>query len=154
MAFAMATKSVIRACQLKFAAIPAGGFPGGVLPALYFDEAPQTDGSGAQVQPTTQGYAVIRSKGAAARAYAFGSPLTREDAEVEIEFFYPSLGDCSDAAEATRAAFDYGALPDLDPSFTLLAIRPRSNRPSRAGLGKTGVPVHSWVLGYRIEILR
>lgn len=150
----MATTSLIAAIQSKFATLTAGSFPGGVRPAVYFDEAPVVTGSGSQVQPTTQGYVVLKNTGARARAYAFGG-ATREDVAVEFDVYYPSLGDALTAANVIKAGFDYGDLPDLDTAvFRLLAVRPVSDRPAFAGLGKTGANVHQWTVGYRVELVR
>jgi hypothetical protein len=150
----MATASIVRAAQLKFAGLTAASFPGGVLPALYFDEAPVVTGSGAQAQVTTQGYVVLKHTGTRARAYAFGG-ATREDVGLEFEVYYPTLGDALTAVGVIKAGFDYGTLPDLDTAvFLLLAIRPVSDRPAFAGLGKTGANVHQWTVGYSLELVR
>lgn len=158
----MSTPSLIVAIQTKFATLTAGNFPGGVVPALYFDEAPQTSATGAQIQVTTAGYVVLKDQGSSSRGLAFGGP-TREVVKFDFEFFYPSLGDCRAAALATslngglqadKLGFDFGDLPDLGAPYTLLAIRPRSNKAVKAGVGKTGVPVHQWTLGYDVEVYR
>lgn len=141
--------------QAKIAAISAGDFPGDVRPAVYFGEAPQVTGSGGQVQPTTQGYCVLRHNGTRSRALAFGPPpVTRDDVGLEIEAYYPTLEDALSAVNVIRAALDYGTLPDLDSSLQLKAIRPRSDQPQQAGLGKTGAVVHGAKYGFDLEILR
>jgi hypothetical protein len=156
-----ATPSLVNACLLKWDALTAPLFPGGVRPAIYYAQAPATDSGGAQVQTTTTGYAVLRHRGSRTRAYAFGV-TSRENHDVEFEIFYPSLGDCLTAALAARLnggttqqrlGFDYGALPDLVAPYRLLALRPAGDAAAMPGMGKTGAPVHSWLLRYRIELL-
>ncbi len=158
----MSTQSVIAACQQKWAALNAAGFPGSVVPELYFDEAPQVSGSGAQVQPTTAGYAVVKDAGHAIKALSFGVAV-REVANLDFEIYYPSLGDCLTAALAVqlnggagadRLGFDFGTLPALAPPLVLLAIRPRLSQADFAGDGKTGARVHMWKLGYDFEFTR
>jgi hypothetical protein len=158
----VSTPSVIAAVQAKFAALTAGGFPGAVVPTLYFDEAPQTNAAGAQVQPTTAGYAVLKDKGSTSKALAFGL-TTRELIRLDFEFYYPSLGDCRMAAfatalnggtEADKLGFDYGTLPDLTTPYVLLAMKPRSNKAKKAGTGKTSAPVHYWSVSYELELIR
>lgn len=159
----MSTRSIIRAVQLKVATLAAGCFPNNTVPPLYFDEAPQTDAAGAQVQPTTAGYGVVKHNGSRTRAYAFGGH-TREDHEVVIEFYYPALADCRQAVDAVRLngckpsekqGLDFGTLPDLAPPYKLLAIRPLGDEAGREpGAGKTGARVHSWLVRYRVELVR
>ncbi len=158
----MATESVIRAVQLKVAALSGGNFPGGVLPAVYFGEAPATNAAGSQVQATSQGYVVIRDRGADASAYTFRLD-TREFVTLELEVFYPTLADAQQAARgirlnggspAARQGLDYGTLPDLSPAYRLLAVRPVGSSNERAGLGQTGAVVHSVTLTYRVELVR
>ncbi len=158
----MATESVVRAVQLKVAALTPALFPGGAVPAVYFGEAPTTDAAGAQVQVSGQGYAVLRDRGAQAGAYSFNLD-TREFVTLELEVFYPTLADAQQAAKvirlnggspANRQGLDYGTLPDLSPAYRLLAVRPVGAANERAGLGKTGGTVHSVTLTYRVELVR
>lgn len=158
----MPTQSVLRAVQLKLLSFAPVGFPGGVRPGVYFDQAPQTDGEGAPVHAGTQGYVVLKHRGTQSAAYAFG-PETRELVNLELEVHYAKLSDCLAAADviarnggapAQRLGLDYGTLPDLDRRFKLLAVRPVSGRQSFEALGAGGERVHAAVLGYRVELVR
>ncbi len=158
----MATESVIRAVQLKVAALTPANFPGGALPAVYFGEAPVVGAAGSQVQVTSQGYVVVRDRGAQAGAYTFKLD-TREFVALELEVFYPTLADAQQAARAirlngaspaARQGLDYGTLPDLGPALRLLAVRPVGVANERAGVGQTGAVVHSVTLTYRVELVR
>lgn len=155
----MATLSIIAACQAKLSALTPDYFPGGVLPAMYFDEAPQTTGAGAQIQPTTQGYVVLKDDGQDVLDMGF-EHQTVEQANVVIEVYYPSLGDVDIAVLAIKrnngpvgSGFDFGTLAELtSPRGTFVLKRVREQR-AKAGLGKTGVPIHVCRLTYRVEIL-
>lgn len=157
----MPTQSIIRACQLKFAALTAGNFPGGVRPELYFHEAPQTTGAGAQVQASSQGYVVLRDKGQDVVIQSFRLE-TREVATFDFEVYYPALADVDAAVlaikrnggtTADRLGFDFGSLSDLaSPRGTFVIRRTREQR-EQAGLGKDGKPVHLCRVSYRVEIL-
>lgn len=158
----MPSQSLIAAIQAKWSSLTASGFPSSTIPDLYFDEAPQVNSAGSQVQPTTAGYAVVKDNGHNVNAIAFGV-VAREVAKLDFEIYYPSLGDCLTAAlavqlnggsESSRQGFDYGRLPAILPPLVLLAIRPRLSQAGKAGLGKTGVPVHMWRLGYDFEFTR
>jgi hypothetical protein len=158
----MPTQSIIAAIQTKWDALTASGFPSSTIPPLYFEEAPVVNGSGVQVHPTTAGYAVLKDNGHSVKSMAFGV-VAKEVASLEFEIYYPSLGDCLTAAlavqlngstEAAHLGFDYGSLPALSTPLVLLAIIPRSSQGGFAGMGKTGVPVHVWKLGYDFEFTR
>lgn len=158
----MRTQSVIAAVQAKVAGLAVANFPGGVRPAVYFEEAPPVTTTGAQLHVDATGYVVVRHRDTRSRSYSFDGS-TREDTDLELEVFYPSLGDCRTAVNAlrfnggvptNRYGLDYGTLPALDRNLRLLAVRPTGDRPGREQLGRTGQPVHSWTLSYRIEIVR
>ena len=157
----MPTQSIIAACQLKFAALTAGNFPGGVLPTLYFDTVPQTDGHGAQIDVTTQGLCVLKDNGQTPDLMSF-QLQTREVEQFEIGVFYLSLGDVDQAVlaikrnggtTAQKLGFDFGLLPDLvSPRGTFVIRRVKEQR-SREAFGRTNALVHACRLSYRVEVL-
>lgn len=157
----MPTQSIIAACQKKFAALGPVNFPGGVLPQLYFDRAPQTNTAGTQVQPTTQGYVVLKDNGQDVELMSFQLE-TREVERFDFEIYYPQLADCDTAAlaikrnggtTAQKLGFDFGTLPELaSPRGTFVIRRVREQRGQR-GIGLTGAVVHVCRLSYRVEIL-
>ena len=149
----MTTPNIIAAVQTKWDAMTAGNFPSSTVPTLYFDEAPQVNGSGTQIFPETAGYAVVKSTSGISIAYAFGV-YGKETERLEFEIYYPSFGDCMQAARAVQTEFDFSTLPALATPLVLLAIRPRTSSEAMAGIGKTGVPVHVAKLGYDFEFTR
>lgn len=156
----MATQSIIKACIDKFAALDAANFPGGSRPALYFDEAPAVNASGAQVQPTTAGYCVLKDEGQDVTVMGF-ERQTNEACQFVIEVYYPDLGDVDTAVLALKRnggtadqalGFDFGTLSGLSsPRGTFEIVRTREQR-SFAGKGKTGVPVHRCRVSYRVVV--
>lgn len=161
----MNSQSVIVGVIEKFDALASVNFPSAVRPALYFDEAPVVNAAGAQVQPTTQGYCVLKDRGQTPSFLAFKTATsmpTKEVAEFDIEVYYPSLGDCDQAALAVkrnggttlqRLGFDTGSLRTLISPRSRLVIRRTREQRGHGGLGKTGVPVHFVRLSYRVEII-
>lgn len=156
----MPTQSIIRACQLKFAGLSAGGFPGGVRPALYFADAPQTDTNGDQVRVSSQGYVVLKDRGQDVSLFGFNLE-TREVANFDFEVYYPELEDVDAAVlaikrnggtTAQRQGFDFGTLTDLEsPRGTFVVRRVREQR-DKVGVGRDGRPVHRCVISYRVEV--
>lgn len=156
----MPTTSVIAAAITKFAALTAANFPGSSRPALYFDDAPVVTAAGAQTQPTTAGYCVLKDDGTDVESFGFERQC-REVNHFVIEVYYPSLGDCDTAGLAIRRnggtseqgnGFDWGTISDLTtPRGTFVIVRTHEQR-AHAGLGKTGVPVHVLRLSYQVEV--
>lgn len=156
----MATQSIIAASITKFDALTAANFPGASRPALYFDDAPVVNAAGAQVQPTTAGYCVLKDDGQDVLSLGF-ERQTNEVCNFVIEVYYPSLADVDTAVLAIKRnggttaqalGFDFGILSDLtSPRGTFEIVRTREQR-AGASLGKTGVPVHVCRLSYRVAV--
>lgn len=156
----MATQSIIAAGITKFAGLTAANFPDATRPTLYFDDAPVVTAAGAQVQPTTQGYCVLKDEGQDVTVMGF-ERQTNEVCNFVIEVYYPFLADVDTAVLAIKRnggttaqalGFDFGTLSDLtSPRGTFEMVRTREQR-AHAGMGKTGVPVHVCRISYRVIV--
>lgn len=148
----MATpKSVPAAALTLYDGLTAGNFPGGTRPPIYFDEAPVTDGAGAQLRPP---YVVLKDSGRTPDVQSdFGGT---EDGAFTLEVYAASLGDVdtivhaikwNGANPAAATGFDCGTLTLTAPYSPMHMLRTGEQR-FVAGLDHTGKRMHCCRLSY------
>ncbi len=155
----MATPSITAAVKAKFDALTASNFPGAARPPLFFGQAPQTDGTGAQQRLP---YVEFSEQGRQVQVLDFerNSVLVLT---LALDVYANTLADVDATVDAIRwnggavgggAGFDFGTLADLTaPRSThqlLPAGEPRRYEPP---LDIAGARVHAARMEYRVTVL-
>jgi hypothetical protein len=144
--------SVVAAAITKFGTL---GFT--PRPAIYFDDVPLTDNTGAQIYPP---YVVVKDNGTRPEAIEAGAVMDTTDITFECYGVTLALADAiaegvkySTGAVQDRLGFDYGTLPALT-NGSLNVIRRAGERRTMAGLTKEGGRAHMVEIRYEVEVRR
>jgi hypothetical protein len=149
----MATpKSVVAAALTKYDSLTAANFPSSTRPPVYFDEAPVTDGAGAQLRPP---YVVLKDSGRTPDVLSdYGGT---EDGAFTLEVYAASLADVDTIVHAIKwngqnpgqaSGFDCGTLPALTAPYSLMHLLRTGEQRFVAGIDQNGRRMHCCRLTY------
>lgn len=150
--------TLLPAIKSKFDSLTASGFPGGVRPNVYLDQAPQTGSDG---QPLRPPFAVLSltPDDEQMTFEADGIERTR----VVLRIWYVGAGDLDTAIAAVRynslpksqqAGFDCGGLPALTDGTLLSMIPSKTPAKRRDNLDHLSRNVYIGSLEWMVEVQR
>lgn len=153
----MVADSVIKAVENLIAGLNPVNFPGGVLPPVFFDEAPQEGATGAQQRPP---YVIISDKGSTSQ-WDMETNAIDIPSSFSLEVYAVSLGDCDLIMKAImwnganpnqRLGLAFATL-DLNPPLYAMpgGVIPTTDQHNYAGLNYQAKRVHKYVQNFQVQ---